>query len=89
MAKTCRTCSELYPWWRCRVHRIFMQPDEIVKCHESRETPLLVDALAAAVEELMTPRHTSEERAVGHDLGHFALARYKEEVGDARNVSNR
>ena len=88
MAKTCRTCKlrDFYcdepPGALVHIRRLGADGDDCEYWRKA-ETPLLEDVLAVAVEELMIPRHTSEERAVGYDLGRAALARYKEEVGDA------
>ena len=53
MLKTCRTCSRLYPLWRCAHPDIFdTSPSErVCEHHKPRETPLLVDVLAKLVRE--------------------------------------
>ena len=92
MAKTCRTCKHTDPGCLIRI-----RGEQQADCwyHEPRETPLLVDALAAALRWLWDRRYTDgDESGVtpGYtirltpdecDRVQAVLIRHQEEVGDA------
>ena len=94
MAKMCRTCEFARPSWWCG-HQWTHDPICIL-CdeHKPRETPLLVDVLAEALtmvwsKELPFRRETGAWGSAIYliprecRMVRTALARYKEEVGDA------
>lgn len=93
MSKTCRTCKRLYPQWRCTHHHVYTDPSETCEFHESyesRETPLLVDALAMVTRALMVELSHARDRHPGRlcdedclEWARRVLARHQKEVGDA------
>lgn len=97
MAKTCRTCKGVVPMWRCYKNSMYVSPNEIRECHKPRETPLLVDELAEALDGILSaltgawfsytllPGAIEDAEVEARKLtnrAEQAFRRYQKEVGD-------
>lgn len=94
MAKTCRTCEWASPRWRCAIRHRYLLGNEVMDCHEPRETPLLMDVLAEALGWLLNLHHGVSRGGTRYEVvgrewdealqaGTQALARHQKETDDA------
>jgi len=93
MPKTCRTCKWASPRWRCAIRHRYLFGNEVMECHEPRETPLLVDELSLALEWLLNLHHNVSKGGTRYEVvgrewdealqaGMQALARRQKETDD-------
>ena len=91
--KTCRTCRHSHLRCRCLPHERYIGGDYIEECYEPRETPLLVDVLRKALNDMVEIFNRADDADVypdscqGWDAVMTAaiavLGRHQKEVGDA------